>query len=196
MHHGGVGLSTHVLSIRAAGECVVGAEDWAGTENTLLIKSFFAPLVHNILFRFKRPKRAIRSLYFLSSSERIARVATCIEPYFPLQMHAKPELAHRLQTSTMHRNSTSLKTCQYDVNIVTICVATRCCIASLTPSLANFSVPSVALTRLRVNYFFFYITRSKLEFELHSGVFGYAESESVVKIEKFKMALSIWRTKI
>ena len=30
----------------------------------------------------------------------------------------------------------------------------------------------------------------------HLGVFGYAESESVVKIKKFKMASSIWRTKM
>ena len=34
-------------------------------------------------------------------------------------MHAKPELAHRLKTSKMRRNSTSLNTCQRDVNIVT-----------------------------------------------------------------------------
>ena len=43
-------------------------------------------------------------LHFHTSSERIARVASCIEPYFSLQIHAKPELAHRLQTSRMRHN--------------------------------------------------------------------------------------------
>ena len=60
------------------------------------------------------------------SGERIARVASCIEPYFSLQMHAKPELAHRLQTSEIHRKSTSLNSYQHeDINIVTVCVARR-----------------------------------------------------------------------
>ena len=36
----------------------------------------------------------------------------------------EPELAHRLQTSKMRRNQTSLKSCQYDdINIVTVGVA-------------------------------------------------------------------------
>ena len=51
------------------------------------------------------------------NSERIVHVASCFEPYFSLQMHTKPELAHRLQTSKMRRNSTSLNTCQHDVNV-------------------------------------------------------------------------------
>ena len=55
-----------------------------------------------------------------------ARVASNIEPYFSLQMHAKLEPAHRLQTSKMRRNSTSLTSCQHDnVNIVIVCVARR-----------------------------------------------------------------------
>ena len=36
-------------------------------------------------------------------------------------MYVKPELAHRSQTSKMSRNSTSLNTCEYDVNTVTVC---------------------------------------------------------------------------
>ena len=59
----------------------------------------------NSIFWYERPKQA-----FHMSSERIARVASCIELYFSLQMHAKLELAHRLQTSKMRRNSTSLNT--------------------------------------------------------------------------------------
>ena len=43
-----------------------------------------------------------------------ARVASFIEPYFSLQMHATHELAHRLQTSKMRRNSTSLNSCQHN----------------------------------------------------------------------------------
>ena len=46
---------------------------------------------------------------FHTSSERIARVTKCIEPYFSLRIYAKPELAHCLQTSEMPRNSTLLK---------------------------------------------------------------------------------------
>ena len=38
----------------------------------------------------------------------------------------EPELAHRLQTSRMRRNSTSLNSCQHDdINIVTVSVARR-----------------------------------------------------------------------
>ena len=38
----------------------------------------------------------------------------------------EPELAHRLQTSKMRRNSTSLNSCQHDdINIVTVSVARR-----------------------------------------------------------------------
>ena len=48
-------------------------------------------------------------------------------------MHAKPELAHRLQTSKMRHNLTSLNTCQHDVDIVTVCVARRRCTAPLKP---------------------------------------------------------------
>ena len=44
-------------------------------------------------------------------------------------MRAKLELAHRLQTSKMRRNLTSLNTCQNDVNIVTICVTRQRCTA-------------------------------------------------------------------
>ena len=44
----------------------------------------------------------------------------------------EPELAHRLQTSKMRRNSTSLNSCQYDdINIVTVSVARRRWIAPL-----------------------------------------------------------------
>ena len=50
-------------------------------------------------------------------------MASCIEPHFSLKMHAKAELAKRLQASKMRHNSTSLNTCQHDVNIVIVCVA-------------------------------------------------------------------------
>ena len=39
---------------------------------------------------------SVKVLYFRTSIERIARMASCIEPYCSLQMHAKPELTHRL----------------------------------------------------------------------------------------------------
>ena len=74
------------------------------------------------IFWYPRPKGA-----FHTSSARMARVASRMEPYFPLQMQAKPDLAHRLQTSKMRRNSTSLSTCQHDINIVTLCDARRRC---------------------------------------------------------------------
>ena len=46
----------------------------------------------------------------------------------------KPELAHRLQTSKMRRNSTSLDRCQHDdINIVTVSVARRRWTTPLTP---------------------------------------------------------------
>ena len=46
----------------------------------------------------------------------------------------EPELAHRLQTSKMHRNSTSLDSCQHDdMNIVTVSVAMRRWTAPLKP---------------------------------------------------------------
>ena len=62
---------------------------------------------------------------FNNRSERIARVVSCIEPYYFLQMHTEPELAYRLQTSKMRHNSTSLNTCQHDVDMVTICGAVQ-----------------------------------------------------------------------
>ena len=46
----------------------------------------------------------------------------------------EPELAHRLQTSKMRRNSTSLDSCQHDnINIVTVSVARRSWTAPLKP---------------------------------------------------------------
>ena len=46
----------------------------------------------------------------------------------------EPELAHRLQTSKMRRNSTSLDSCQHDdINIVTVSVARRRWMAPLKP---------------------------------------------------------------
>ena len=46
----------------------------------------------------------------------------------------EPELAHRLQTSKMRRNSTSLDSCEYDnINIVTVSVARRRWTAPLKP---------------------------------------------------------------
>ena len=46
----------------------------------------------------------------------------------------RPELAHRLQTSKMRRNSTSFNSCQYDnINIVTVSVARRRRIAPFKP---------------------------------------------------------------
>ena len=56
----------------------------------------------------------------------------CIAPYFFLEMRAKPEQAHRLQTSEKRRNSTSLNTCLNNVNIVTK-VARRLCTPFLKP---------------------------------------------------------------
>ena len=44
----------------------------------------------NSIFRYKRPKRAVGALHFYTSSERIAREASCIESYFSLQIHANP----------------------------------------------------------------------------------------------------------
>ena len=46
----------------------------------------------------------------------------------------EPELAHRLQTSKMRRNSTSLDSCQHnDINIVTVSVARQRWTAPLKP---------------------------------------------------------------
>ena len=46
----------------------------------------------------------------------------------------EPELAHRLQTSKMRRNSTSLDSCQHDdINIVTVSVTRRRWTAPLKP---------------------------------------------------------------
>ena len=46
----------------------------------------------------------------------------------------EPELAHRLQTSKMRRNLTSLDSCQHDdINIVTVSVARRRWTAPLKP---------------------------------------------------------------
>ena len=46
----------------------------------------------------------------------------------------EPELVHRLQTSKMRRNSTSLDSCQHDdINIVTVSVARRRWTAPLKP---------------------------------------------------------------
>ena len=46
----------------------------------------------------------------------------------------EPELAHRLQKSKMHRNSTPLDSCQHDdINIVTVSVARRRWTAPLKP---------------------------------------------------------------
>ena len=42
------------------------------------------------IFRYKRPKRVVGALHFYTSNERIAREASCIEPYFSLQIHANP----------------------------------------------------------------------------------------------------------
>ena len=64
---------------------------------------------------------------------RYKSVASCFEPCFSLQIYAKPELAHRLQTSKMRRNSTSLNICQHDVNIVTVRVVRRRFTAPLKP---------------------------------------------------------------
>ena len=50
-------------------------------------------LGYNSIFRYKRPKRAVGALqvlHFYTSSERVARVASCIEPYSSLQIHANP----------------------------------------------------------------------------------------------------------
>ena len=84
----------------------------------------------NSIFRYKRPKRAVGALHFYTSSERIVRVASCIF----LTNSCEPELAHRLQTSKMRCNSTSLDSCQYgDIIIVTVSVARRRWTAPLKP---------------------------------------------------------------
>ena len=52
----------------------------------------------------------------------------------PFASSCETELAHRLQTSKMHRNSTSLDSCQHDdIDIVTVSVARRRWTAPLTP---------------------------------------------------------------
>ena len=61
----------------------------------------------------------------------VARVVSRIDPYFSVQMHAKTKLAHRLQASKMRRNSTSLKICKHDLNILTVCIMRRHCTATL-----------------------------------------------------------------
>ena len=85
-------------------------------------------------------------MHFSTSSERIARVASCIGPYFSSQMHAIPEFSHRLQTSKMRRDSTSLNSLQHDdINIVTVSVARWRWTAPLKPRrpcVKNFMVPS------------------------------------------------------
>ena len=67
-------------------------------------------------------------LHFYTSSERITRVASCIEPYFSLQIHANPSwlTVYRHARAKMRRNSTSLDSCQHDdIKIVTVSVARR-----------------------------------------------------------------------
>ena len=75
--------------------------------------------VWNSIFRYKRPKRAVglmyRTIFFFTNS-------------------CEPELAHRLQTPKMRRNSTSLDSCQHDdINIATVNVARRRWTAPLKP---------------------------------------------------------------
>ena len=77
------------------------------------------------------PKRVVRAPPVVR--ERIIRVASYIEPYFSLQMHMKSELSHRLQISKMRRNSTTLNSCQHNVNIVNVRVARWRCTAPLEP---------------------------------------------------------------
>ena len=57
-------------------------------------------------------------------SEPFTRVI--VRTIFFFTNSCEPELAHRLQTSKMRRNSTSLDSCQHDdINIVTVSVARR-----------------------------------------------------------------------
>ena len=109
--------------------------DWCEKQTNHRIKDLIKP--GNSIFRYKRPKRAVRTLRVWkcrTSSERIGCVTSCIEPCFSLQMHAKPELAHRLQTSKMRRNPISLNSCQHDdIYIVTVSVARRLWTAPLKP---------------------------------------------------------------
>ena len=111
----------------------------------------------NSTFRYKRPKRAVRALRVWQCSTnprprlRVSAAFVhdqwanqpCGFRYFSLQVHAKLELAYRLQTSKMRRNSTSLNTCQHDVNIVIVCVAKQRCTASFKtrkPCLEHFAL--------------------------------------------------------
>ena len=65
------------------------------------------------------------SIHFYTCSAPTARLASCIEIYH-FDTRCEPELAYRLQTSKMGRNSTSLDSCQHDdINIVTVSVARR-----------------------------------------------------------------------
>ena len=61
-------------------------------------------------------------------------LASCIEIYYFFTNSCEPELAHRLLTSKMRSNSTSLNSCQHDdINIVTVSVARRRWTAPLKP---------------------------------------------------------------
>ena len=58
-------------------------------KNLLFFRTIFLQTVKIVYFD-KRPKRAVGALHFYTSSQRIARVASCIEPYFSLQIYANP----------------------------------------------------------------------------------------------------------
>ena len=92
-----------------------------------------------VYFDTKRPKRVIGALRVWNCRKNPRPKPTGRGRGF-LQMHAKPALAHRLQTLKMHRNSTSLNSCQHDdINIVTVSVARRRWTARSKPHSENFS---------------------------------------------------------
>ena len=84
-------------------------------QNTLYIRVREVKIyrMQHSIFRYKRPKRAVGALYFYTSSERIARLAPCIEPYFSLQIHASPSwltvYRHR-KCAVTQRHSTAVNT--------------------------------------------------------------------------------------
>ena len=71
----------------------------------------------------------------------------------------EPELAHRLQTSKMRRDSTSLNSCQHDdINIVTVSVARRCWTAPLKPRrpcVKHFTTFYALLKHVKKNIFLY-----------------------------------------
>ena len=104
---------------------------------------FWRIYIKNSIFRYKRPKRAVGALRqprprvhaaFLHEQWANRPCGLMYRTIFFFTNSCEPQLAHRLQTSKMRRNSTSLDSCQHeDINIVTVSVARRRWTAPLKP---------------------------------------------------------------